>query len=100
MHYNCSFDTYRTGLSGGKRTHSLTKTLDSKDGYLEIAGSDVIDVLGIDDQSEIFMLITDETDIRRDDKVVISSENYAVTAIRKMTFPKTITEVTLIKQKA
>lgn len=99
MHYNCSFSTYRQELTEGIRSYSATSTLDTKDGYLEVASEEAFDSLGTGDQIETYKLITDESDFQRDDRVVIDSENYTVASIMKLSYPLTRTEITLYKQK-
>ena len=86
MLYNCSFDTYRRELSGSTRQYSSSKTITSGDGFIEPAGGDLKAVLGLDNVSLAYQLLTNETDFEIRDKVTISGSNYYVEQFETQTY--------------
>ena len=82
MIYNSSFTTYRlTGTVA--RSYSGTATLTNAEGFFEPLSGELRAVLGIDNSVMAWALLTEASDIQRQDKVVILSNNYFVEQIEQ-----------------
>jgi len=77
MHRNCTFTTYRRGVSGSTRVYSGSATITAGSGYLESASGELRSVLGLDKAVKAFTLRTEESNFQIMDKVTITSENTA-----------------------
>lgn len=80
---NCHFSTYRMETDGSKRGYDTDATIANGVGFKQYASPDLKAVLGVDEASETYELITHEADFERSDKVVIASENYFILGIEK-----------------
>lgn len=83
IRFNNLFTSHRREASGTARQYASSATITNGLCYLQPLDGETRAVLGIDDAVEAFVLLTDETDILRKDKVVISSVNYFVLSVRK-----------------
>lgn len=90
MLYNCAFTTYRREASGSARIHSATPTITNGSGFYNTVRSDLKAVYGLEDSLEVYQLLTQETDLKRGDKVVISSTAYYVHELEKINYGGTI----------
>lgn len=80
--FNTAFTSYRREASGSNRQFSSTATITGGKCFLQPLDGDLKNILGIDMGADAFVLTTDETNIQKSDKIVISSVNYYVKEIR------------------
>jgi len=99
MIYNCSFSTYRRGLTGSTRAYSGDKTITNGAGFITPADDRLRGILGADYSVDVYVLLTEETNIQETDKVVISSTNYYVEGVSDFAEGSTLLRRAILRKK-
>lgn len=90
MLYNCAFTTYRREASGTKRQYASGATITNGAGYYATLRADLKAVYGLDDSLEVYQLLTQETNLKRGDKVVINTVSFYIHELENINYGGTI----------
>ena len=101
MRFNVAFDSFRRGLSSGKRTFSGTKTIAQGSAFRAPLTESLRATLGVDSSVESYILYTHESDIKVTDKMTINSADFYVDGVSVQDIGRLrMTRVILLKKKS
>lgn len=99
MQFNADFTTYRRETNGTNRQYSASATITNGSAFKEPASGEMRAVLGLDAAVKAYTMLTEESNLQIEDKVVIAGVDHYVQAMEEIEVSgATWTRVVIIKK--